>query len=305
MVIINPFLQIQQAETKTNSQTPDIQFFPEGGNFVYDLENTLAFRVINHLGQGMTFQGQILDDLGQHMLDFQPTIYGIGRLSFTPVSGRSYEAKIIDESGNVYRHNLPNAQHKGYALKVIENENTFDGTLKPKNSSNQITFQVYHKGKQVLEKSLNLKENFSIAKSDLPFGVSVITFLDNNEQAVAERLIFNKPPPINPIPVQIPKQTYSTRSPVLLQIGLPKSTTERNAFLSVSVRKLSPKADSFRENIQSYLLVSQELKGVIENPAYYFQEGIADFALDNLMLSPWLEKVCLRRAKCPDIELFT
>src|SRR5882757_2259663 len=60
ITIVNPFVPVG-SQPKSEEPTYDIQFFPEGGNIIAGLPNTVAFRVAGKNGKGINFKGAILN----------------------------------------------------------------------------------------------------------------------------------------------------------------------------------------------------------------------------------------------------
>jgi len=86
--IINPQnLQPDPALSKTKHY--DIQFFPEGGNLVQQLESRVGFRITDAFGKGLECEGIILNSKGDTILKFSPLAMGLGNFIFTPVAGES------------------------------------------------------------------------------------------------------------------------------------------------------------------------------------------------------------------------
>src|SRR5690606_4301578 len=110
------------------------------------------------------------------------------------------------------------------------------------------------------------------------------------KQTLAERIYYNKPLEKNlHLKLSTNKSVYSKREPTNITI----ETTDKNgnpiqantSILVIGKEALGELQNS-RENIISYLLLSSELKGHIENPRFYFNENEDRKAdLDALMLT--------------------
>src|SRR5690606_13874875 len=112
----------------------------------------------------------------------------------------------------------------------------------------------------------------------------------NNNHKIAERLYFNKRPKNNlNIEITTDKTIYSKRDLTNLSIktvydnGVPINA---NASVLVINKEQLGYLQNSRDHILSYLLLSSELKGHIENPRYYFNDNENRKAdLDVLMLT--------------------
>ena len=56
---------------KLKASDIDLQFFPEGGTFVGNIENKVAFKAVDDNGKGLKVQGIIEDSNGNKILDFK------------------------------------------------------------------------------------------------------------------------------------------------------------------------------------------------------------------------------------------
>src|SRR5690606_7294484 len=112
----------------------------------------------------------------------------------------------------------------------------------------------------------------------------------NNNHKIAERLYFNKRPKNNlNIKITTDKASYSKRDLTNLSIKTVNENGEpinTNASVLVINKEQLGDLQNSRDHILSYLLLSSELKGHIENPRYYFNENENRKAdLDALMLT--------------------
>ncbi len=119
ITIVNPF---QRLEPQPKLETPayDVQFFPEGGNMVDGLQNTIAFRVVGKDGKGINFKGAILNHKNDTLLKFQPMKFGLGRFSFIPPKGEVLTAVIIDSLHQKTKVALPKSHDEGYTLHLSD-----------------------------------------------------------------------------------------------------------------------------------------------------------------------------------------
>jgi hypothetical protein len=69
--IINPRI-LQQDSSIVKKKKYDIQFFPEGGNLVQQIETKVAFRVTDDFGRGLEFEGMLMNSAGDTVLRFHP-----------------------------------------------------------------------------------------------------------------------------------------------------------------------------------------------------------------------------------------
>ncbi len=77
-----------------------LQFFPEGGTWQAGVPGRVAFKALNEYGKGADVSGSIVDDKGAIITSFESFHMGMGAFTITPVSGRSYFARLEKPRGN-------------------------------------------------------------------------------------------------------------------------------------------------------------------------------------------------------------
>ena len=110
--IINP-ANLQPDSSITKLKRYDIQFFPEGGNLVQNIQGKVAFRITDAYGRGLECEGFLLNAAGDTVLNFHPLHLGLGNFFFTPAEGQSYKALIRFPHGEEVTRDLPQYMHKG------------------------------------------------------------------------------------------------------------------------------------------------------------------------------------------------
>ena len=278
----------------------DIQFFPEGGTFVSELINKVAFKVTDQNGKGLDAEGRILDDLGNIVVDFKSNFKGIGNFMFQPMEGRSYEAEVTVAGQIEMTVELPVSKPEGITLSV----NSFDADqlhiqmqqksiASPSNFTSEYTLVAQTKGEVFYRKNITMgKDVFTldINKQELLTGIIQFTLFDIEAIPICERLAFiNHHDYIN-VEIIPNKPAYHTRERV--QLNLEAFDKEEIPFLTnLSLSVFNPesqlKTEDYPNNIFTHFLLGSELKGLIEEPGYYFKDDSLSTsqALDNLMLT--------------------
>ena len=100
----------------------DIQFFPEGGNLVRQIESKVGFRITDAYGIGLECEGLLMNQNGDTILKFQPLHMGLGNFVFTPATGQSYKALIRFPHGETITKELPAAYASGYVISLSKNQ---------------------------------------------------------------------------------------------------------------------------------------------------------------------------------------
>ena len=140
-------------------------------------------------------------------------------------------------------------------------------------------------------KQITLENNRAALAFDmdsLAGGMARITLFNHDLQPVCERLWFNRPRNKMLIKAAGQKQIYSHRDKIDIDLQTADvSGKSLESNLSVSVYRLDSLNTSSGDNLFSYLWLSSECKGYIEDPQYYFEndDTRTNADLDNLLLT--------------------
>lgn len=276
-----------------------LAFFPEGGKMVAGLPTRLYFEAKTLLGKPADIEGRLLDDLGNAVATFGTYKNGLGRLDFTPATGRSYRAEVTRPSSVTEKYALPLVEDKGCVLRSYDD---FDGQEKA------LRVSVRCSEKQRVVVAATVRENVldvgSIeAGDDTPgviylsagddaiqraAGVARITLFDKELNPLAERLVFrNRRARLN-VKIEADKKTYAPRGLVALAITTRDTSGKvvpAELALSVVDDTVISFADDKSGHLLSKLLLEPELPGKIEEPNFYtdLTEAKSALALDLLM----------------------
>ncbi len=282
----NKMASYDQSKLRTLAKVADFQFMPEGGHLVADLDNRLAFKATNALGKGVDTEGFILQNRDT-VAHFGNIHLGMGYLNFKPENGKKYEAFVKDQDGNISAVALPQVQAKGYVMTVD-------------NLSNKENIKVY-----ISQNLSNAPENMGLIAqqngrvcASMPLkigakrlmvlvprnsieqnGLVQLTLFDAKNQPLAERLIYeNKANHLN-ISIGSNKKIYQNREKIelSLQVNDHEGKPVMGDFSLTATDAKQVIEETNTENILSYQYLSSdlntgELKGQIEQPAYYFDK---------------------------------
>ncbi|MDR2809021.1 MAG: TonB-dependent receptor plug domain-containing protein [Tannerellaceae bacterium] len=268
----------------------DVSFFPEGGNLIEGVFCKVAFKALNRNGYPETVSGEIIDEDASTIISVQSFHAGTGVFSFLPEPKKRYFLKCRNGNGLVKQFELPQPHPRARTLTVSQRNKTLTvGVLKADDSPDIPCYLLIHCRGMVFHFS-TLKENdtwISFPTEALPAGIIQLVLFDKQMNPLSERLVFNK----NYIPPQVEfrtdKERYQTRDRVISTLSLSDSAGNVLAgHLSVAVTDDRDVAVDSTTTILSSLLLSSELKGYIENPAWYLQDNAeSSTALDYLMLT--------------------
>lgn len=282
---------------KSTSNETDVQFFPEGGNQVYGIRSKVAFKAVGADGLGRNITGYVSDGNGEKVSEFKSEHAGMGYFAFQPAAGQTYTATVKFPDGSEKKTVLPRAQAEGFVLGAVNSDSTnllvkisaspamvaAGGELTLIAQSNSVV-------KFVSKNKLNdAVFSASIPKSRFPTGILQLTLFNQQNQPVAERLVFISHNDLLNVTVNGPK-TSGILKKVRMDMDV-KDPSGKPVFgsFSVSVTDATkvPVDVNQETTIVNDLLLTSDIKGYIEQPNYYF-EGTDEQKirhLDNLMLT--------------------
>jgi hypothetical protein len=269
-------LEIGKDDSDLKSKNIDVSFLPEGGNFVLNAINHIAFKAINEKGKGVSVKGKVVDETGEDVVAFRTDYKGMGKFMMMPQEGKNYFALLDDYPE--FNYQFEQAKSDRICLNYKPDGNyllfTLSRNLKISTPQNYL-LRATHKGIELFYSQFTMTE-FQHAqrlfKGLFPLGISKITLLDEQNNTVAERLVFVQNKDDKAIRLDINKEDFKTREKVKINVtSLLAETDTIISNLSVSVvHEDYFSSTGNNQTIESYLLLDSELKGSIESPASYF-----------------------------------
>ncbi|MFT4094414.1 MAG: hypothetical protein QM640_12315 [Niabella sp.] len=285
----------QSKGNKQNSQpavtvNTSLQFFPEGGNLIAGVSNTVAFKATDINGNPLHISGFVKDDAGDTITTFTSFHDGMGKFSFIPKADNQYTA-IINGGGQPYP--LPAAAINGVALHADLMAGKINYTVRTNSSWQQdftpafIIAQMQNKvvAQQQVEPLKNNISRGSLPVKELHSGILQLTFFNKDKAPLAERLFF------------INNKEYTLQGILHTQAANTGARKENNFTIqltdsiegdfSVAVTDADyDEPGNRKENIISSFLLTADLPGIINNPSWYLSDDEkAPEALDLVMLT--------------------
>ncbi|MBC5775843.1 hypothetical protein H8S95_17340 [Pontibacter sp. KCTC 32443] len=286
----------EKETTATNTSTPTITFYPEGGYLVNELESKVGFKITDMHGNGTALSGKIVDSNNRQIATFTSNENGIGNFEFIPKKGRTYKSIVYTSDGKTIEATLPTPLNEGLVMQVDNSdESVCSVSVKRSNNASNTTDKVHllleSRGELYLSASAEFKRSSAIIlnlpKTEVPEGVAKLTLFNQEGKPEIERLIYiNKKQRLS-IEVTPKQKTYTSRQPVTVDIQVKDqhgNPVQANLSVAVTDQKALPAPD---ETILSGLYLSSEINGLIEKPAAYFsaQGDVNVAAVDNLLLT--------------------
>ncbi len=253
----------------------DVQFFPESGALLNDNLQTLAFKAIGTDGLSVEVSGKVFSDKNVEIAEFQSFNKGMGKFIIDTNAGESYYAIIKSAAGVEKRFKLPSSQSEGLAIHLVFNKSKILYEIKNQtNKPNEAFYLLVHSRGIVYVIQPLKKLEGQIAESLLPPGIASFSIIDSLGNTYCERLSFVRNFNFPIINMQNDRRVYSKRELVNLNLNIQSlrgKSVAGNYSISITDSK-TVKLDSLSNNIKSYLLLSSDIKGYVEDPAAYLAD---------------------------------
>ena len=266
---------IQQKRPETPRQRDlNASFHPEGGHLVMGVPNRIAFKVTDENGFGtdarLTVKGHDVSAVTVHD--------GMGVFTFTPTSRRNSVEITADGSSRSF--DLPDAENEGISVKLEEKgTDSLSITLYPSTAPlpDTLGMTVTCRGEIMDFAVIPIKGQpytHDLSLYGIPEGVCRMVLFDAKGSIYATRSFYHRSttsfPPV--LTVTTNKNRYGFFDKVELDLDLKdsKGNPLRDRFC-LAVRDVRGQGNVFRDDIRTSMLLSSDLKGLIETPSWYFE----------------------------------
>ncbi|WP_299095959.1 hypothetical protein [uncultured Winogradskyella sp.] len=280
---------------ETISNEIDAQFLPESGHLLNNTVNTIGVTIKDRNGYGVSFsKGEVIDQDNNVISTFETNQFGIGKFQLIPQIGNTYSVKTKYANKDFTLPLGQKIERNGILLSVKKlKSKLFISAVTNNSTLNSIKNKKYtlllHNGDTYKTIGFVFTENTTVNKAidyeNINPGINIFTLFDENTRPIAERLFFNyegldiKKPHI----VSAIRQKDST----LININLSNIDTGTDGNVSVSILPSSTKSYKRHNNLVSYTFLEPYVRGLIEQPKYYFTEITEKkkYELDNLLIT--------------------
>jgi hypothetical protein len=293
---------------------PELKFFPEAGNLVVGHQNTIAFKCTDNNGYPLSVEGKIINTEGKELLQFKSTHDGMGKFQLLPSAGIKYYAECIIDGNikktvalqeSIYNISLMNVtNNNGKAILEINSSNVTDDLTKASYvlgvEENMVAFKIVLKEDDLITRA-------ELPTTTLPSGVLKVTMFNKTNQPLAERLIFVNSGDYE-VKTNLILNNLNTaarkKNELIFEI---EDTTQGSYSVAITNAEFGIESVDGKDNIISRFLLTDNFKGKINNPAYYFEKNDEVHAqnLDLVMLTngwrryTWTE---IMRNKFPEMN---
>lgn len=293
VTIINPTDDNNSIPNKSiNLNDIEISFFPESGNYLTEITNTIGIRINDCNYNGIEVKNiEIFDTKNNIITNFSTNKFGFGKFSINP-NKLEYYTLFFNLNGNKIEKKLPLPDKKGISFSV-ENYVTTDKTiLKVKTNSESLKESLNNIYTIVIQQNeacsfidFSFKENnpeliFNIPNEKISFGINTIYLIDSNLNKLGERIIYK--------PYEIFNNTnliaYKKSNDSIAISGTSKLPF---ASLSISILPSESISENNDNNIFNSLIFDNYLSNKNHNILCYLNDPSRKnkFELDNFLLT--------------------
>lgn len=271
----------------------DVKFFPEGGALLSIPHQNVAFKAQGADGFSKEVEGCLFNSKGDTLTNFRSEHNGMGIFTMNPVNNETYYVTVRTNDSITKRFDLPAIEPKGISIAMSHYKQEIRYEIQKTEATEwpQKLFLLAHtRGKLAILQPINPKRTFGKMNDSLfTEGITHFMLIDEQGNALSERLIFVPDHKPNQWQITADQPTYGKREKVSLQIAAKDNEgnpVEGTFSVSITDRK-SIQPDSLADNILSNLLLTSDLKGYVEDPAYYFlnQDARTLRSIDYLMMT--------------------
>lgn len=270
--LLHIYGNVPKSTKKTTLSKNRLEFFSEGGNFITNELNIVAFKATDKDGMPLDVTGEVRNEKHELLTSFKSLHDGMGTFAIIPLPEGSYYATI---NGSPEKYPLPQQttngivfsvknSSKGKVFKIVQGGN--DPTFRPAymigQMENEILFKQPFSG--------NKKEiNGLMPTQDVFSGILQLTVFNKDGMPLAERLTFidNKE---YILPAELKLDTLDTGKRKRNHFSLILNDSIQGNFSAAITDADYENGGNRPSNIYSWMLLNSHIKGYVHNPAYYF-----------------------------------
>ena len=293
----DPSLKVMVPLSVSRPENIDLQFMPEGGYLVAGLDCRVGFKAIGENGKGIDVKGKIVDSRDKEVLSFAAFHKGMGVFDLTPVAGETYTAVVVLPGSGPLRYPLPAVKRSGSVLRISDEGDSLHLSVFFTPDLHDVgTWHLLGMSRGLVCYGANLRPdkgqiNGSIGKNVFPGGIAHFTLFNDEVQPLNERMLFIDQQDNLDIDISSDKPAYTLRDSIALHVQVKDKQRQpvTGSFSLAITDDAQVKTDGpAADNIITRLLLSSELKGTVEDPAWYLSspgDTAVARALDALMLT--------------------
>lgn len=266
-----------------------IELNPEGGNLIFNCDNKIGVKIKDCKGNGIKINNiKVLDSKDNVINQFSTNSQGYGVFQILNTKNEIYKISIENNNGKIEKI-LPNVSVEGVNLNCINSLNNDKIIVEIKTNSftldkikNKKFKLLAHKNNEFVFSEIEINKSTDkiiLSKNELFEGINYLRLLDEKNNSISERVIYNHTDSNNTLifnKIKIENDSLVIRG---------KIKTTGNLSISSLPEKTS---SSFESNsIISSLKINSYLLSPVENYSYYFEDFNRNkkFELDLVLLN--------------------
>ncbi|MEI8097234.1 MAG: hypothetical protein WCG74_00275 [Sediminibacterium sp.] len=283
---------IVETKTKKVFAKTKLEVFPEGGFLVQGLTNRVAFKATNPSGLPVMIKGFVLNDKNKVIDTLKVLHDGMGIFTLKSNPGENYQLSFTDENAQKTTLPLVISKPKGVGLSVsMDYEKAYVSVERSKElpANFKHLHLLVHQNQQVLYTVSFKGEDKLLQKAALPIdelatGIVQFSLFTEDWIPLAERIVFvnNRLHEFN-AKMSVPIINMAKRGKNVIEILISDTASTNMSIAVTDASIVTPE----NQTIYSDFLLSNEIKGKVFHPAYYFSSDADSVAahLDLVMLT--------------------
>ena len=282
----------------------DLQIMPEGGHLVMGQRCRMAYKAVENTGRGIDMTAVVTDEKERVVGTSSTSHRGMGMVSFEPQPGHSYRLTCTAADGRTAVRTLPKAMTDIPTLSVVQNSSKITvrivepDAMLPKADR----WLIVHQGGAPLYAKQTKSTTVSFPRSLFHDGIVNFLLANDKMKIISERIAFvwneRRNENIEPKAINL----VANGNLHTATVDLSDSTT---ASCAVSITDADETTADTIQNIVSALLLTQELRGYVEAPAWYFAKPGRAGKLDLLMMTQGWRRYDIHKTLVGDIHTTT
>ncbi|WP_418262128.1 hypothetical protein [Flavobacterium faecale] len=273
--IINKDEPYNLKSNEPNWKTATVSIFPEGGNIIGQISNTVGVKIVDCNQKGIELQDiLILDSKSNEISRFNTNKMGNGIFYFIPDTNETYTLKITNDKLKISQP-LPITKDTGITLSYNNNlpKNILAVAVKTNEKglesyNNKKFILMIHQNAQSVQKEFTFKNNETeqvllFDKKYLANGVNSIRLIDENLNEITERLVYH-------YGNEKPITTLEAKAIANDSIVLSGKTNLKQANLSISILPGNNNCVQQKKSIQGTFYLDAYLEKPIKDNYFYF-----------------------------------
>ena len=256
----------------------EIQFgmYPEGGNLVENLPNTVAFKALDPSGRPVPVKGFLYVN-GKKIQSFSAIHNGMGKFSFNPQTNQSYTVQLTEPKiDSIFQ--LPQILPEGIKLQVDRSSKKsihFSITKSVTIPNQKVYIRAQNRGLVYWMATASLEKErvrFKLPLNKFPQGIAEVTIFNEYFQPLAERLVYtNLDQKLNITLKEISRSSFTQKDKVTMKFEVKdqdKNPAIANFSMSVHDHLYTNKTNDYA--LLPHYYIFSELKGHVYDAGYYF-----------------------------------